>query len=148
MWILHFLPDSVILWFCNILLLTGIMATIAGLFAHRIPVIWQYQLPFRIIGIALLTLGVFFRGGYSVEMEWRQRVAELEARVADAEKQSAAANAKLAQRGKQKIQIIREKGQVIKQYVDREVIKYDSQCVIPQSVVKAHNAAAENKELK
>ena len=148
MWLLHFLPDSVILWFTNILLGAGIVAAVAGLFAHRIPLLWQYQMPFRIAGIALLTLGVFFRGGYSVEMDWRERVREMEAKVAAAEAESQAANEKLSQRGKEKIKIIREKGTVVKQYIDREVTKYDTSCVIPNSVVKAHNAAAKNEELK
>ncbi len=81
MWILHFLPDALILWFCNILLLTGIVLTVAGFFVHRIPfpLLWQYQLPFKVLGIALLVLGVYFRGGYAVEAEWRERVAEVEA---------------------------------------------------------------------
>lgn len=148
MWILHFLPDAVILWFCNILLLTGIVAVVAGFFAHRIPLIWQYQLPFKVLGIALLTLGVYFRGGYSVEQQWRERVAEVEARVAQAQEQANNANKKLETAGKEKVKIIREKGVVVKQYIDREVTKYDSTCVIPNSVVKAHNAAAKNEELK
>lgn len=148
MWLLHFLPDSVILWFTNILLLTGIAAVVAGFFAHRIPLVWQYQLPFKIGGVALLAAGVFFRGGYSVEMDWRERVREMEARVAAAQAESQAANEKLATNGKEKIRIIREKGTVVKQYIDREVTKYDSTCVIPPAVVKAHNAAAQNEAIK
>lgn len=143
MWILHFLPDTVILWFCNILLLTGVALTTAGLFAHRIPVIWQYQLPFRVLGIALLTLGVFFRGGYAVETEWRERVAEVEARVAQAEAASQAANARLEKKTQEKTRVIREKAVVVKQYIDREVTKYNATCVIPEPFVKAHNDAAE-----
>lgn len=148
MWILHFLPNSVILWFCNILLLTGLVATVAGLFAHRIPVIWQYQLPFKVLGIALLALGVYFRGGYAVEQQWRARVAEVEAQVAAAEQQSKQANAALATQGKQKIKDIREKTVVVRQYIDREITKYDSGCVIPTEVVRAHNAAATNEGFK
>lgn len=145
MWILHFLPDSVILWFCNILLLTGVVAVTAGFFAHRIPLVWQYQLPFKIAGVALLAAGVFFRGGYSVEMDWRERVREMEARVAQAESESQAANDRLAAGGKEKIRVIREKGTVVKQYIDREITRYDNTCVIPPPVVRAHNAAARNE---
>jgi preprotein translocase subunit SecF len=148
MWILHFLPDAFILWFCNILLLVGIVLTIAGFFAHRIPLVWQYQMPFKFVGIALLVLGVYFRGGYAVEMQWRERVAEVEAKLAQAEKQSQEANVKLETKGKEKIRVIKEKGQVIKQYIDREVTKYDSTCNIPNEVVKAHNAAAKNEAIK
>ena len=150
MWILHFLPDALILWFCNILLLVGIVLTVAGFFVHRIPfpLLWQYQLPFKVLGIALLVLGVYFRGGYAVEQEWRERVAEVEAKVAAAETAAKDANQKLDVKGTNKVKVIREKGIVVKQYIDREVVKYDNQCVIPDAVVRAHNAAAKNEELK
>lgn len=143
MWILHFLPDSFILWVTNILLLAGIAAAVAGLFAHRIPLVWQYQLPFKIGGILLLTAGVYFRGGYGVEMAWRERVTEVEARLKQAEQQSQAANAVLEKKSQKKIEIIRDREVVVKQYIDREVTKYDNQCVIPQEFIRAHNDAAE-----
>lgn len=149
MWILHFLPDAVILWFCNILLLTGLVLTIAGLFAHRIPLIWQYQLPFKVLGIALLAIGVYFRGGYAVEAEWRERVAEVEEKLAAAEQKSADANTKIDSAAKEKIRIIRGQTQIVRQYIDREVVKYDTkfmpggQCEIPQEFIRAHNQSAE-----
>jgi len=105
-------------------------------------------LPFKVAGIALLVLGVYFRGGYSVEMQWRERVAEVEARLAQAEKQSQEANVVLEKKGQDRIRVIKEKGLVIKQYIDREITKYDNTCVIPNEVVRAHNAAARNEELK
>lgn len=148
MWILHFLPDAAILWFCNILLLVGAALTVAGFFAHRIPLVWQYQLPFKILGISLLTLGVYFRGGYAVEAEWRERVAEVQAKLAQAEQQSQQANVVIEKKGKDRIRVIKEKGEVIKQYIDREITKYDNTCVIPDEVVKAHNAAARNEAIK
>jgi hypothetical protein len=151
MWILHFLPDAVILWFCNILLLTGIVLTIAGFFVHRIPfpLLWQYQLPFKILGIALLTLGVYFRGGYAVEETWRERVAEVEAKLRVAEAQSAKENVKIVERVVKKTEYITRRGQDIVQYVDREIVKYDTkfapggQCEIPREFIQIHNRAAE-----
>ena len=143
MWILHFLPDSLILWFTNILLMVGIALTIAGFFAHRIPVIWQYQLPFRVLGIALLTAGVYLRGGYGVETAWRERVAEVEAKLKIAQEQSATENTRIETRVINRTQLIRERGEEITKYVDREVVKYDSQCVIPSQFIEAHNRAAE-----
>jgi hypothetical protein len=145
MFILHFLPDSLILWFCNILLLTGVVATIAGFFVHRIPfpLLWQYQLPFKILGIALLALGVYFRGGYSVEQEWRERVAAVEARLAQAEKASTDANTQLDSQSQKQIANVRQRVTYIRQYVDREVAKYDATCTIPEPFIRAHNDAAE-----
>ena len=151
MWILHFLPDALILWVCNILLLIGVVLTVAGFFIHRIPfpLLWQYQLPFKIAGVLLLVAGVYFRGGYGVEMAWRERVAEVEAKLKVAEAESAKENIQIQERVVKKTEYITRRGQDIIQYVDREIVKYDTkfapggQCEIPREFIKAHNQAAE-----
>ena len=149
MWILHFLPDALILWICNIVLLAGVLLTVTAFFIRRIPVINQYRLPAQVLGIALLVLGVYWRGGYSIEMEWRERVAELEARVAAAETASKEENVKIVTKVVTKTQVIRTRGETITKYIDREIVKYDEkfapggQCEIPQEFIKAHNSAAE-----
>jgi hypothetical protein len=143
MWILHFLPDSIILAFCNILLLAGIVLTTAGFFAHRIPFVSQYQLPFKIGGILLLVLGVYFRGGLAVETEWRERVAAVEAQLKIAEEKSTEANRQIDTRVQKQVTSIRQRMTYVRQYVDREVVKYNDQCQIPQPFIDAHNRAAE-----
>ena len=72
----------------------------------------------------------------------------MESRVAAAEQQAQAATARLDAQAQQKTQAIRQKTQVVKQYITREVTKYDNTCVIPPAVVRAHNAAAKNEEIK
>jgi len=143
MFILHFLPDSVILAFCNILLLTGIVAVAAGFAAHRIPVLGQYQLAFKLGGILLLVLGVYFRGGLAVEEQWRERVATVEARLAAAEAASEAANKQIDTRVQKQVTSIRQRMTYVKQYVDREVVRYNDQCQIPEPFIRAHNDAAQ-----
>ena len=151
MWILHFLPDALILWFCNILLLIGTVLTVAGFFIHRIPMplLWQYQLPFKIVGMLLLVAGVYFRGGYAVEAEWRERVAEVEAKLRAAEEQSAKENVRIQERVVKKTEYITRRGQDIIQYVDKEIVKYDvkfapgGQCEIPREFITTINRAAE-----
>jgi hypothetical protein len=149
MWILHYLPDTLILWFCNILLFAGVVLTAAGFFAHRIPLVWQYQLPFKFLGIALLVLGVYFRGGLAVEEQWRERVAAVEAKLKVAEEKSTATNQKIDTVAREKIRVIRGQTQIVRQYIDREVVKYDTkflpggQCEIPQEFIQAHNKSAE-----
>ena len=149
MWILHFLPDTLILWICNIVLLAGILLTVTAFFIKRIPVINQYRIPAQVLGIALLVLGVYWRGGYAIEMEWRERVAEAEARVAAAEAKSAEENVKIVTKVVTKTQVIRTRGETITKYIDREIVRYDEKfapggvCEIPQEFIKAHNSAAE-----
>jgi len=143
MWILHLLPDTVILWFCNLLLIAGCMLTALAFFIQAIPLINQYRKPAQVLGIALLVLGVYFRGGYSVEQQWRERVTEVEAKLKQAEEQSAQANTKIETRVVNKTQYIKTRGADIVKYVDREVVKYDDACKIPQPFIQAHNRAAE-----
>jgi hypothetical protein len=96
-----------------------------------------------------LVLGVYWRGGYAVEQEWRERVAEVEARVAAAEAKSAEENVKIVTKVVTKTQIIRTRGETITKYIDREIVKYDtkfapgSKFEIPREFIKAHNDAAE-----
>ena len=149
MFILHFLPDALILWVCNIVLLSGLLLTAAAFFIRRIPIINQYRTPAQVLGIALLVVGVYWRGGYAVEQEWRERVAEVEARVAAAEAKSAEENVKIVTKVVTKTQVIRTRGADIVKYVDREIVRYDEKfakggiCEIPQEFIKAHNSAAE-----
>lgn len=141
---LQFLPDAVILWFCNILLLVGVVLTVLGFFVHKIPFLYQYQLPFKIAGVILLALGVYFRGGYSVEMTWRQRVAELEQKLAAADAKSAEVNTVIQEKVVYRDKIVREQGRVLTEYVDREVVKMiPAQCDrLPQELIDVHNRAA------
>jgi hypothetical protein len=143
MFILHFLPDAFVVWFCNILLLAGVAVTVAGFFIKSIPLLNQYRVPAQILGIALLTLGVYFRGGVAVETEWRERVAAVEEKLKAAEQQSAKENTRIETRVVQKTEYITRRGQDIVQYVDRVVARYDATCAIPGEFIQAHNRSAE-----
>jgi predicted membrane protein len=149
MWILHFLPDAVIVWACNTVLLAGILLTMAAFFIQRIPVVYQYRLLAQVLGIALLVVGVYWRGGYAIEQEWRERVTEMQQKVAAAQAQSKETNTKIVTKMVTKTEQIRTRGEDIVQYVDREIVRYDTkfapggQCEIPQEFIQAHNRAAE-----
>ena len=131
------------------MLLAGILLTAAAFFIRRIPVINQYRTPAQVLGIALLVTGVYWRGGYAIEQEWRERVAEVEARVAAAEAASQEENVKIVTKVVTKTQIVRTRGETITKYIDREIVRYDEKfaqggiCEIPQEFIKAHNSAAE-----
>ena len=148
MWILHFLPDSFILLVTNILLGLGILAVLASLFVHRIPFLWQYQLPVKVAAILLLVTGVYLRGGYGVEMAWRERVAEMELQVKQYEELASDLNTKLAAAEKNRITYVQGRVEIVKQYIDREVKVYDGQfgpggtCEFPKQFIKAHNDSA------
>ena len=131
------------------MLLAGILLTTVAFFIKRIPIINQYRIPAQVLGIALLGIGVYWRGGYAIEQEWRERVAAVEAKVAAAEAQSREVNTKIVTKVVTKTQVIRTRGADIVKYVDREIVKYDTkfapggECEIPKEFIKALNDAAE-----
>jgi hypothetical protein len=72
----------------------------------------------------------------------------MEKKVAEAEAKSAKANVEIQTKIVEKTKVVREKGEDIVRYVDREVvknqevIKYVENCPVPKSIIDAHNAAA------
>ena len=154
MWILHLLPDAFISWIVNTILIAGTLTTVAGFFVRFIPFVNTYRIPLQVLGIVLLTIGVYFKGGYSTEMAWRERVREAEEKVAAAEKLSAETNTQVITKLVNNTKIIREKGQDIVSYIDREVvrnqevIRFVEICPIPSVVIDTHNAAALNQPVE
>jgi hypothetical protein len=154
MWILHLLPDSLIAWIVNLILIAGAVTTVAGFFVRFIPFVNQYRIPVQIAGILLLTTGVYFQGGYTTEMAWRERVAEVEARLQVAETRSAEVNTEIVTRVVTQTKIVQERGDDIIRYVDREVvrdqevIRFVENCPIPEIIVNTHNAAARNQPIE
>lgn len=139
MWILSITPD----WVFHAMLIAGILGTIAGFALSFISVIKQYIIPIRIISITLLVFGLFMEGALLDNQVWELRVKEVEAKLAKAEAESQKENIKVVEKVVKKTEYYRVRGNDIIQYVDREVAKYDSQCVIPKEFIKAHNDAAE-----
>lgn len=148
MWLLHFFSDGFIQFIVHTVLILGILGTVLTFVVlNRVLLLMPFVAPYyqalRAISVIFLVGGIYLEGGYTTEMAWRERVREMEARVAAAEAQSLAANARLEKKSQEKIKVIQGRQVIVKQYIDREVTKYDNQCVIPEEFVKAHNQSAE-----
>jgi hypothetical protein len=138
MWILSFLP----IWIFHYVVCAGILAILFSTFLGFIPLINQYKIPLKYIGFALLALGIFFEGAIYNNEAWVARVKEMEAKVAKAEEESKEANAKIDTKVNNRVTQLVEKQRIIKQYIDREIVKYDNTCNIPNEFIEAHNKAA------
>jgi hypothetical protein len=148
MWLLHFFPDWLIQFIVHTILIAGIIGCLITFqFANKILLKWPplavYYTMAKIASVVLLISGIYFEGGYSAEMQWRARVEEMEAKVAKAEEESKDANIKLDKKSAEKVKVIKGREVVVKQYIDREVAKYNDQCNVPKAFVDAHNMAAE-----
>jgi len=154
MWMLQFIPDSFLLLVVNSLLIAGIISSVLSFFVINKILRWFPPLAgwlnlLQIVSIVLLLAGVYFKGSYQTEAEWRAKVAEVEARLKAAEETSKQENVKIVTKVVTKTQIVRTRGENIIKYVDREIVKYDEKfapggaCEIPKEFIKAHNDAAE-----
>jgi hypothetical protein len=148
-WIISLIPDAVLNWVYWAIIAIGLTGVLAGWIGKFIPFYGNYVKILQPIGIVLLVLGVWLRGGYYVEMSWRAKVAEVEAKIAIAEKQSQETNTVIEQKVVEKTKVIKGKTEYITQYLDREVIKkeeiikYIEQCPVPKEIIDIHNQAAE-----
>ena len=91
-WIFSIIPDAILNWVYWGIIAVGITGMFAGWFGKFIPVYGRYIEYIKPVGIVLVVLGVWLRGGYDTEMVWRAKVAEAEAKVAKAEEISKDAN--------------------------------------------------------
>ena len=150
MWLMNFLPN----WIFHAILLAGVLGLIASLVLKFIPFFNTYKLPVQVLSILLIVTGVWFEGAISNQAEWEARVAEMQVKVAEAEAKSSEANVQIVTKVVKKTKRIREKGDAIITYIDREVvknnevIKFVENCPIPDIIVKTHNAAALNKPIE
>jgi len=148
-WMIGLIPDAVLNWAYWAIIIAGVTGVLAGWLGKWIPFYGNYVKILQPVGIVLLVLGVWLRGGYDTEMAWRAKVAEAEARVAAAEQKSQETNTVIQEKVVEKTKVIKGKTEYITQYLDREVvkkeeiIKYIEQCPVPKEIIDIHNQAAE-----
>lgn len=145
MWIITVLPE----WAFHLIFGVGLIGTIAGFLLGFIPVIKQYKLPIQIISLLVLVFGVYLEGALADYKEWELKAKELELKVAEAETKAAQKNVEVQEKVVTKVQVVKEKGKDIINYIDREVVKkeevvkYVERCSVPQDLIDAHNKAVE-----
>lgn len=133
--ILKIFPD----WLWPVLLVLAIIAFFA---ADLVP-IKTYQLPIKIVMGILVGVTIFICGAQYADNTWKQAARELEAKVVVAEAQSIEVNKVISERLVTHTQVVKTRGDDIVQYIDREVNKTDTGCIISPEFVSAHNRAAE-----
>ena len=149
MWMLSFVPDAVLYFVVIGIMFSGIALYALSFFTRFIPPLIPYSGIARILGTILLVGGIYFYGSYSTEMEWRSKVAELEAKVAIAEQQSTEANVKIQTVVKEKIKYVKETRVVIQEHIKTVEAKIDSICkVAPEAIDILNEAAATPGEKK
>lgn len=134
MWLLHLLPDWLLMFVVYAALGIGAALTIAGWVMKNIVA--------QIAGVVLLVAGVYWYGGYSTEMIWREEVAKLEEQVKAAEKKSAKVNTVIKKVYVDRIKRVTEQKVVIQDRIVKEKEIIDKDCRVPAEAINILNSAA------
>ena len=134
-WILEIFPD----WFWWLLLIAGLF----GYFLCRLIPLQPQQQLVKIVSCIAIALSIFIFGIEHSNNTWKAKIVELQAQVVELTTKSLQTNTLIDTKIITRTELVRERGADIVQYVDREIIKYDTSCIIPQEFIRAHNLAAE-----
>ena len=147
MWAFNLIPDAVMVWIINILLISGVVGVVAGFFLKIIPFVNQYRLPVQIVSICVLVLGVWLKGGQNERMVWQARVAEMEAKVAAAEAKAKQVNVKVETKIVERVRVVKGETEIIVKEVPKIITReVDAKCEIPSDAVNLYNRAAKGVE--
>jgi uncharacterized membrane protein len=141
MWFFTFAPD----WVTHLIFAVGLIGILVGFLLNFIPFVKPYKLAIQVISLLIFTFGVYLQGGLADNKEWELKASQLKAQIAEMEANMAKADVQVVEKVVTKKQVIREKGQQVIKYVDREVVKYDTkfvqggECEIPKDVFKVYN---------
>jgi hypothetical protein len=146
MWLLHLLPDSFILLIVYVLMGLGALGILLGFFIRFIPWINVYRTPIQIVSTVLFCSGVYWYGGYTTEMIWREQVAALEQQVADSEKKSVETNTVIKKVYIDRIKVVKQDVVVVQEKI-REVQKIiDQDCRVAPEAINLLNEAAKSRK--
>ena len=153
MWFLSFLPDSMLMYIVNGVLVVGAVSFFLSFFVlHRIlnkfPALAPYHLIIQIVSLVLLVVGIYLKGGYSTEMMWRERLKEAEEKIAIAEQKSKEVNTVIQKVYVDKVKIVKDTKVVIQdRIVEKEKI-INAECKVPKEALDILNDAAKRPEVK
>jgi hypothetical protein len=171
MWLLSFLPTGFLEFIINATLIGSVAGIVLGFFGSKLPFVGTHATIIKYVSIALFCVGLYWKGGFSVEKEWRERVEAMEIKVKQAEAQAKEANEQINTRVVERTKVVREKGKIQIEYINRlvegktvEIVKDMSEedraifekkqkelqdalknCPVPRIIIEEHNKAAEIK---
>jgi hypothetical protein len=141
-WMFSIIPDAILNWVYWLIIAIGISGIAAGWLGRWIPMYGKYVGILKPAGVAVLVLGVWLRGGYDTEMEWRNKVKEAEAKVAAAEVKSKETNVVVKKVYVDRVKKVKEL-QIVYQDRIKEVEKrIDAECKVAPEAISILNDAA------
>jgi hypothetical protein len=135
MWFFNFIPGT-------LFYALFVVAVLGYLVSLLLPnTLLQKQV--KITSIVVLVVSIYLLGMLKVNNWWKDKAAALEQQVVELAAKSAETNTVIEKQLVTKTQVVKVRGEEIVKYIDREIVKYNTQCEIPKEFITQHNRAAE-----
>lgn len=142
MWILHFIPDSLIHLAVFATMFGGLALYVLGMFIVFVPPAIPYKEPIKFFAVVLMVLGVYGYGSYDNEMSWRAKEADLKHQVEVSEQKAEIANEALASEIARINQTIKDTQAKVKDTIKTHASEMDANCKVPPVAISTLNDAA------
>lgn len=146
MWLIHHLPDNLLLIAVNFLLAIGILSFFICFFLMNRLIRWfpklsSYYLVLQIVSSLLLAAGIYYKGGYAIEMEWRAEVERLKQEIEVAEAKAKEKNEEIKIVYKNKIKVVKKVVAQVKREIEEKKVSINEGCTMSPTAVEIYNKA-------
>lgn len=135
MWFFNFIPGT--------LFYALFVAAVLGYLVSLLLPNTLLQKQVKITSVVVLVVSIYLLGMLKVNNWWKDKAAALEQQVVELAAKSAETNVVIEKQLVTKTQVVKVRGEEIVKYIDREIVKYNTQCEIPKEFITQHNRAAE-----
>jgi hypothetical protein len=126
-------------------MIAGLAGILISYFIRFIPFINIYRTPIQIISIIVFCSGIYWYGGYTTEMLWRDEVARLEEQVRESEEKSKKVNKVIQKVYVDRVKIVKQDVVVIQEKIREVSNVIDKDCKVSPEAVNLLNQAARRK---
>jgi hypothetical protein len=126
-------------------MIAGAIGILASFFIKFIPFINIYRTPIQIVSIVVFCTGIYWYGGYTTEMIWRDEVAKMEEKVAESEAKSKKVNKVIQKVYVDRVKIVKQDVVVVQEKIREISNTIDKDCRVPAEAVDLLNQAARRK---
>lgn len=138
-WMLSLLPD----WFWALVLIVGVLGTLAAWVLKFVPFVRQYRLPIQVGSVLCLLVGVYFQGVIANEEKYKAEHERLQAVITRQEEAFRNVNSDLSRAQAEKDAAVAGRGQTVVKTIDR-YIKGDTVEVV-REVIREKNLSDEER---
>lgn len=146
LWVLGFIPK----WAWFVCFVFSFLTLVFSKFLNKFQFFVLHSWAIYVSSLVLLLISTWFLGFQTNEEKWRSEIQKTQAAIEVLENKNTELTKELENSSQQKTVVIKEKGQKVVEYLekevfkDKEVVRYVETCSnLPPQIIELHNRAVE-----